>query len=336
MTGTVSRRRFIRISAAAAGLAVVPFGREARANSKETASELVTWRGTMLGATATMQVHHEDRREAERLIVAACAEARRLEQLFSLYMDDSALVELNRTGVLVDPAAELVDLLTISRRYAELTGGLFDPTVQPLWRLYMDHFSQAAADPNGPPPAVVQAALSLVDYRRLTIGRDRIVMPRGTALTLNGIAQGYVTDRVVDLLRAQGVGQSLVDMGETRAIGPRPDGRPWEVGVADPEVVGRTAAILPITDRAVSTSGAYGFRFDPQNRFNHIFDPATGGCANRYRSVTTVAGNATAADALSTAFSLMPEERIRSLLPHLGIERVHLIDAAGLGSDLSV
>ena len=99
-----------------------------------------------------------------------------------------------------------------------------------------------------------------------------------------------------------------------RAIGSRPDGRPWTVGVADPDVAGHTEALLPIVDRAVSTSGGYGFQFGTEGRFNHLFDPRTGGSAHNYRSVTTVSPNATAADALSTAFSLMPKERIRSLL----------------------
>src|SRR5581483_9592640 len=185
--------------------------------------------------------------------------------LFSLYLEDSALVELNRTGILIDPAAEMVDLLAISQHYAELTGGLFDPTVQP--------------------PSAIKAALARVGYARLSVDRNRIVMPRGMAVTLNGIAQGYITDKMVDLLRSHGVTHSLVDMGETRAIGSRPDGRPWEIGIADPDIVGRTETILPVEDRAVATSGAYGFRFDPEGRFNHLFDPRTGGCADRYRSV---------------------------------------------------
>jgi FAD:protein FMN transferase len=329
MTSAISRRRFINISAAAAGLSLAPVGHETNAHTT-----LHIWHGTMLGATATMRIRHENQREAERLISAASAEARRLERLFSLYQKDSALVELNRAGVLVDPAAELVDLLSISQRYAELTGGTFDPTVQPLWELYADHFSRVPADPAGPPPAAVQAALARVGYRRLSISRNRIAMRRGTRVTLNGIAQGYITDKIVNLLRSQGIVQSLVDMGETRVIGSRPDGLPWQVGIADPEVAGRTEAILPIVDCAVSTSGAYGFRFDPQGRFNHLFNPATGGCAVRYRSVTTVSGTATSADALSTAFSFMPEAQIRSLLSRVGIERVHLIDSAGAVSEL--
>ncbi|RZN35195.1 FAD:protein FMN transferase [Bradyrhizobium sp. Leo121] len=329
MPEMLSRRRFIRISAAAAGLSLVPFRRGAKADTN-----LVTWRGTMLGAIATLKIHHEHPREAERLIAVACSEARRLERLFSLYRDDSALVELNRTGVLVDPPAELVDLLEISLRYAELTNGAFDPTVQPLWRLYADHFSRVHADRNGPAPADVQLALANVGYRRLHVSRDRIAMPRGAAITLNGIAQGYVTDRIVDLLRAQGIARSLVDMGESRAIGPRPDGQPWEIGIADSDSVGVTATVIPIVDRAVSTSGSYGFCFDADGRFNHLFDPSSGGCAGRYRSVTTIAADATAADAMSTAFSLMTEPRIRSLLMPARIERVHLIDARGYASDL--
>lgn len=330
MPSKMSRRRFIRITAAASGLGLLPAGHVAWAGAGP-----VVWRGTMLGASATMELHHEDRGEAERLVSLATSEARRLERLFSLYLKDSALVELNRTGILVDPAPEMVDLLAISKHYANLTGGSFDVTVQPLWGLYAGHFSRDDADPAGPAPGAVQAALACVGSARLSVSRDRIAMPHGMAVTLNGIAQGYVTDKIVELLRANGVGQSLVDMGETRAIGSRPDGHPWEVGIADPEVAGRTEAVLPIVDRAVSTSGAYGFRFDSDGRFNHLFDPRTGRCAARYRSVTTVARSATAADALSTAFSLLPEESIRSLMPYVDVERVHLIDAAGKSSEIA-
>ncbi|MBR0778246.1 FAD:protein FMN transferase [Bradyrhizobium diazoefficiens] len=325
----ITRRRFVTISAAAAGLALPTFGRAMASDA-----DVVVWRGTMLGATATMKIHHPVRAEAERLVAAACSEARRLDRLFSLYLPDSALAELNRAGVLVDPAPELVDLLSTSQRYSELTDGAFDPTVQPLWKLYVDHFAAADADPAGPPQASIRSALARVGYRRVSVSRDRIAMPKGTELTLNGIAQGYVTDRIVMLLRAHGIEQSLVDMGEIRAIGSRPDGSPWEVGVADPQAAGRIGTTLRIVDRAVSTSGGYGFRFDPQGRFNHLFDPATGGCSTLYRSITTVGRSATAADALSTAFSLMPEARIRSLLRDLDIERVHLIDAAGSVSEL--
>ena len=331
MADAISRRRFIRISGAAAGLAL---GAPVRAATSE--ANLTVWRGIMLGAVATMKIYHRDRGEAERLIATAYSEARRLERLFSLYLEDSDLVRLNRTGILVGPPPEFVELLDASLRFAELTAGMFDPTVQPLWELYANHFAKEDPDPSGPDNVSMKAALARVGYRRLSVSRDRIVSPKGTAITLNGIAQGYITDKVVELLRSQGIDHTLVDMGETRAIGARPDGEAWEVGIADPEVPERTQAALPIVDRAVSTSGAYGFRFDPAGRFNHLFDPTSGACGHLYRSATTIAETATAADALSTAFSLMDQNRIQALLSQVGVERVHLIDAAGAVTDLVV
>jgi thiamine biosynthesis lipoprotein len=310
-------------------LAVVPIGRASQAGAN-----LVTWHGTALGADATLQIHHPDRDEAQRLIARALTEVRRLERLFSLYQDDSALVELNKRSMSASPAPELVALLRLSQYYAMLTDGAFDPTVQPLWELYAEHFSKEGADPAGPAEAAVQAAVARIGYRKLLVSDDRIVVPSGTTVTLNGIAQGYITDKVVDLLRAEGIDHSLVDMGETRVIGTHPDGRAWDVAIADPDEPSRIATVLPIVDRAVATSGAYGFRFDPSGRFNHLFNPATGACACLYRSVTTVAHSTTAADALSTAFSLMSQDRIQSVMRAAEIQMVYLIEADGKRSQL--
>lgn len=324
MEPILSRRRFVGISAAAAGLALVPFGGAAQANA-----DVVTWRGHAMGAVATLQIHHQDRSVARRLIERAVAETRRLEQVFSLYRDDSALVSLNRHGVLVAPAKDMVDLLAECRRYFDLTGGAFDPTVQALWTLHRRHFSQANAAAGGPSPRALDEARGRIGFDRVSIGRDRIAFPRGMSLTLNGIAQGYVTDRIVDLLRSEGIDRSIVDMGESRAIGPRPDGSAWRIGIVDPGHPSRFADQLEMINLAAATSGGYGFRFDAAGVFNHLFDPVTGQSPKRYLSVTTVMETATAADALSTAFSLMSEEAIGTALRSEGAGRAHLVLAEG-------
>jgi FAD:protein FMN transferase len=173
MPKNISRRRMIRISAAAASLALLSLERPARS---DTAS-LVTWRGTALGALASICVHHASRGEAERSIRRALAEARRLERIFSLYRDDSALVALNARGALEAPPPELVELLTGCRKYAGLTDNAFDPTVQPLWQLFAAHFSQADADPAGPPQAALEDALDRVGHQHLIFDRDRAFSP---------------------------------------------------------------------------------------------------------------------------------------------------------------
>ena len=325
MSPHLSRRRFIGVTAAAAGLGLVLLGRPVRAEA-----HLVTWRGQAMGAVASLQVHHYDRAAAERLVERALTEVHRLEQVFSLYRADSALATLNRQGVLVAPPAELVEVLAECRRCWELTGGAFDPTVQALWILYRDHFSRPGADPDGPPEPALREALARVGFGKVTFDANRIALPRrGMGLTLNGIAQGYVTDRVVDILRAGDLTSSLVDMGEPRAMGSHPSGGPWRVGIADPLDPDRIGETLNVVDQAVATSGAYGFRFDVAGRFNHLLDPRTGASARLYRSVTTVMPSAMTADALSTAFSLMPVAAIYRTLRHLGEGQVRLTTETG-------
>ena len=290
----------------------------------------MTWRGHAMGALASLQIHHTDRHSAERLVQRAVSEVRRLERILSLYHDGSALVALNRSGVLLSPPEDLVRVLRECQHYWEITGGTFDPTVQALWTLYRDHFSKEGHDPAGPSADAVRPALDKVGFRHVVFDGNRIVLRnRGMGLTLNGINQGYATDRVVEILRSEGIEHSLVDMGESRALGNGPGRRPWRIGIADPNAPEWVGETLDVTDKAVAISGAYGFRFDPEGRFNHLFDPQSGGCAARYRSVMAVMPTATAADALSTAFSLMPEATISKVLTSVGTGEVHAIDASG-------
>jgi FAD:protein FMN transferase len=309
-----TRRRFITITAAAGGLPLLPV-------LPARAEPLVrTWTGAALGADATLQIHHPDPAVADRLIQSSLAEVARLERVLSLYQPDSALSRLNRDGVLEDPPFDLVRVLADSRRYNAMTGGAFDVTVQPLWDLYAAHFARPDASPDGPDRAAIASAAARVgqDACEITPDRVRLLRPR-MAVTLNGIGQGYVTDRVVELLRAGGVEHALVDMGELRAIGGHPDGEPWRVGLEDPRVPGKVAERVPLADRAMATSGGYGTVFDPAGRFNHIFEPLTGRTSWRWLSASVEADSATAADALSTAFTLMPEDATAQLVRDLGL-----------------
>jgi thiamine biosynthesis lipoprotein len=315
MTTSFTRRRFIVITGIVGAAAALPVAAALRPGRLPP---LHRWSGIALGADASLQLYHPDAAEAARLIDAALAEVARLEKVFSLYRAESALSRLNRDGALDDPPQELVALLGDSERFARLTGGAFDVTVQPLWDLYAAHFARADADPSGPPPAELARALARVGHAKVAVDAGRVALAPGSTVTLNGIAQGYITDRVTDLLRDNGVDHTLVDMGETRAIGAHPAGRPWTVGIKDPRNEAALVTTLPLDDQAIATSGGYGTPFDASGRFNHIFDPATGGCATRYLSVSVMAPTATIADALSTALSLLPLERARPVLAAAG------------------
>ncbi|EGY00404.1 twin-arginine translocation pathway signal [Nitrospirillum viridazoti Y2] len=310
-----TRRRVLTILAATAGLPLLGLRGTLAA---ETPSPLRRWSGVALGADAQLVINHPDPAEADALIRASLAEVARLESMFSLYRPDSQLNRLNRDGVLADPPSDLVALLAEALSIARLTHGAFDPTVQPLWTLYADHFGKPGAEPAGPPMAALRRALASVGHAHVSVTADRVALNRpGMALTLNGIAQGYVTDRVVALLKARGVAHTLVDMGEIRAVGHHPAGRPWTAGIKVPGEDEHTLLTLPLVDQALSTSGAYGTLFEPTGRFNHLFDPATGTCSDPSMSISVRAPTATLADALSTAFSIMPPEGVKRVLAQL-------------------
>lgn len=300
-----SRRRFISIAASALGVAALGGLERARAD------ETVRWHGSAMGAQVSIDIHHPDHAEAHDLVKAAVSEVRRLERLFSLYQPASAICELNRSGVLVAPEPDMVALFNVALEFSELTQGAFDPTVQPLWQLYQAHFGKIDADPTGPTADEIAGALSKVGFGGLKVSADRIALLKtGAAITLNGIAQGYATDRVVDLLRRAGLDNALVDIGEIRALGAHPDGSPWLVGLSDPDTAAATLGAVNLIDRAIATSAATGFSFDPEGRFNHLFDPTTGRSPSLYRSISVVAPTATEADAFSTAFSVMHPQAI--------------------------
>lgn len=331
-----TRRRFLAIAASSAAVAGLPSrGVLAAAGVPADFPPVSAWRGTALGAAASMTLVHPDRDHARATIARCVDEIERLEAIFSLYRTESALVRLNRSGRLDDPPAELVELLSFSLALARDTGGAFDPTVQPLYRLYSAHFARPGADPGGPPPAAIAATLALVDHQAVDFDAASIRLRRpGMAITLNGVAQGFITDRVGALLRRAGFDDLLIDIGEALAIGHRADGREWRAAVADPARQGRALFELAMGDEpgrlpALATSSGLGTRFGPQTRLHHLLDPHTGGSAGHHAAVSVAAQRATLADGLSTALSVVSPAQAGPLLAAWPEVRAWFVDAAG-------
>jgi thiamine biosynthesis lipoprotein len=303
----ISRRRFIGIAGAVAGMALFPAVGEARVHH---------WNGVVMGARATIQLVHSDAGEAQRVIRLVLREIERLEGIFSLYRPESAVSRLNRDGHLTAPPLELVDLFTRAAAISALSDGVFDMTIQPLWARYRDHF---IADPDAATLPSVDDILPLVDWRAVEVTGEAITLRRiGMAITPNGIAQGYITDCIADLLRRNGIDRVALNLGEVRTMGRRIDGGDWVVGIMDPGDREQIAGRIVSLDRAVATSGGYGTIFDHAKQYSHLLDPRTGKTAPIGRSVTVVAAEACFADACSTAFALRSSSEIRDLVRRLG------------------
>jgi thiamine biosynthesis lipoprotein len=301
----VTRRLALTVFAGASTAAVLGLSRG------QAKMPTLEWRGLALGGTAHIVIRHRDEAVARKVVGFCVGEIERLERTFSLYRSDSEILHLNREGRLDDPSHDFRLLLGEAQRYGKLSGGAFDVTVQPLWRLYSGHFAARPETSEGPDPKEIERVRTLVDYHGIDLDNGRAMLARqGMEITLNGMAQGYITDRIADMLRDAGMTNVLVDIGEIRAL----DGGTWKIGVADPRQPGQLMRDLSITGGAVATSAGMGSKFDRAGRFHHLFDPATGHSADRCLSATAIAPTAMEADTLATALAVSPSWQANSLV----------------------
>ena len=310
-TRGLTRRRAIRIAAAAAGLPLMI----AAVRATAPRGRLFDWQGEVLGALAELSLWHTDEAAARQTIRKVETEIARYERIFSLARADSEISRLNAAGALAKPSPELRALMEESQRFSVLSAGAFDISVQPLWRLYEAHFWSRTAVQDDILARAHEVARDLVDFRAIDIGSARIAFARdGMAVTLNSLAQGYITDAAADLLRNEGYTTAFVDLGEIRALGRHPDGRDWRVGIRNAQAAAGLAQTIGLADTAMAVSGGYGTTFEPSGQFHHIFDPHTGESAHGLLDATVIGPRATAANGLSTALCVTGEERAAALI----------------------
>ena len=198
------------------------------------------------------------------------------------------------------------DLFVVLARSVDLWGrsdGAFDATVGPfveLWR---------AARRTGrlPPRAALDSAARRVGSDKVhldSVSRTvRLDVP-GMRIDLGGIAKGYILDRALDVLRAQGVTRALLEAGGDIVLGDAPPGRPgWRIAM--PQGEGDTV----LANRAVSTSGdTEQFVIIGGVRYSHVIDPRTGMGSTSRRGAIVVAPDGVTADGLATALTLLDDE----------------------------
>ncbi|WP_147113902.1 FAD:protein FMN transferase [Tateyamaria sp. syn59] len=259
------------------------------------------WAGRAFGAKVSIELHGP-----ADVAGPALQEARALiaeiEGLFSLYDPASELAKLNAKGARKVPA-RFTDLMRIADAAHQVTGGLFDPTVQPLWRALVD-----GGD--------VEAAQAGIGWDQVTRQGSYVTIAPGQALTFNGIAQGFATDLVSDMLRARGFERTLVNVGEHRGTG-----GPWRLGLSDPSH--GMLAMRTIENRAVATSSPMATPVGPNGHIVHSVQ------LPRWSTVSVEADTAAMADALSTGLVLADLEQVKQVRREPYVHRITLVDPGG-------
>ncbi len=253
-------------------------------------------------------VIHED---GDEIIIDAEQEIRRLENLLSVTMESSDISMLNAAAgeKEVELHDDVLELLQLGKALGEKTGGLFDIAISPVVKAwgFTEEVKQVPAQ------ETLDALLPLTDPADVIVNEKTAYLQKaGMAVDLGGIAKGYTTDKVVTLMREKGVESAVLSLGgNIYTIGTKPDGKKWEVSVANPLNADDYVGLLSIEDKAVVTSGGYQRYFEENGKkYHHIIDPATGYPAESgLLQVTIISESGTEADVLSTALYIMGLEK---------------------------
>ncbi len=264
------------------------------------AGDHLVGRFTAMASPCEVLVDSDDRTEARSLLHAAQREAWRIERKFSRYRTDNIVHRINhadgRPVTVDDETAGLLDYAAVCH---ETSGGLFDITSGVLRRVWRFDGSDRV-----PAPEAVREVLSLVGWDKVRWERPVLSMPAGMEIDFGGIGKEYAVDRAAARCAARTGAAFLVNFGgDLFASGARRDGRPWGVGVDDPERTGE--GVLYRVDLArggLATSGdARRFLMWQGKRLGHILDPRTGWpVEDAPRSVTVLAPTCLEAGTLST------------------------------------
>jgi thiamine biosynthesis lipoprotein len=271
-------------------------------------AEWITRNEAIMGTRCAVELWSEDPVKGEAAISSVFDDMKRIDRLMSTWKEDTEISKVNREGSQhpVKISQELFRLLQVSVEYSELTHGAFDITYASVGYLY--DFKKGVH----PDQKAIDKALPGINWRHMVLDAKKTTVfftRPGMRIDLGGIAKGYSVDRGIEILQKQGITRAMVNAGgDTRILGDR-FGKPWVVGVRDPDHEGKVFLRLPLTDTAFSTSGDYERYFDEDGkRFHHIIDPKTGDSARKVRSVTIISGTATRTDALTKSVFIMGAE----------------------------
>lgn len=254
------------------------------------------------------------------------AECRRYENLLSKTVEGSDVWNINHAnGERVAVSEETRDLILKALEFSRISDGRFDISIEPcvaLWDFTGEDMGKL------PDADELAAAAAKVDWTKIDVNDEGVMIPEGMSIDLGAIAKGYISDRIADFLMEHGVESALLNVGgNVRTVGVKPDGSNWRIGIQDPAGIRDQSIVgaVSLTRNAVVTSGIYerGFTLDG-TVYHHILDPKTGwSVQNELAGISIVTNEACTADALSTTVFTMGLEEGTAFIA--GLEGVDAI-----------
>lgn len=263
----------------------------------------------LMGNRFEISVVDTDEGSANEYIDAAVEEIGRIEKLLTTFSDDSETNLINKNAGIkpVQVSRETFGLIQRSIKISQVTQGAFDITYgsvdKSLWNFDLNMKSL-------PDKATAKQMVRLINFRNIILDAQNTTVflkEQGMRIGFGGIGKGYAADRAKWLLQSMGVESGIVNAsGDMVAWGFQPNGKPWTIGIADPNAADRVFSYMNITNLAVATSGNYEkFITIGGKKYSHTINPRTGLPVTGIKSVTIITSNAELADALATPVMIM-------------------------------
>ncbi|MNX61459.1 Thiamine biosynthesis lipoprotein ApbE precursor [compost metagenome] len=295
---------------------------------------------SMLGSPFEVTVIANDTVKANEYIDLAVAEVKRIENLISDWIPTTQISEVNRNAGIkpVKVDAEVFDLVARSIKISEITSGAFDISYASMDKIWKFDGSMKVM----PTEEAIKKSVAKIGYKNIILDKKEqtiFLKLEGMKLGLGGIGQGFIADKVKELLAAKGCTSGLINVsGDINAWGKQPDGKPWTVGIVNPLNKNKIFATFPLENSSVETSGNYE-KFVVFNgiRYSHIIDPGTGYPATGVASVSVFAKQTEIADALATGIFVLGVEVGLDLVNQLkGIECIIVDDKGKIHSSKGI
>lgn len=250
---------------------------------------------------------------AKEHLEAAVLEIQRIENLLTTFREGSQTNQINQNAgmkpVKVDP--EVFNLIERSLRISRITDGYFDISYGSIDRKFWNFDREMKELPD---PEMIKEHLKLVNYHNILLNREDstvFLKEKGMRIGFGGIGKGYAAEMGKRLLLNRGVKSGVVNAsGDLTTWGNQADGKPWTIGIANPDNARLPFSYMNIADMAVATSGNYEkFVSIGGKKYSHTINPKTGMPVTGIKSVTIICPNAEIADALATPVTIMGTEK---------------------------
>ena len=270
----------------------------------QKAPEPVEFTTFAMDTVMNFTLYGEKKQAVDTVKPLLAGEVSALDKMLSATGEGSDIARLNRRGT-GSVSAETAEVLAKALELCEATGGALDITAYPAVKAW--GFTQE--EHRVPSPAELEALAEKIDYTAVKLEGDAVSLPEGVEVDLGAVAKGWAGDLLAEVVRANGISSALLDLGQSTiaAVGAKPDGSPWRVGVVDPARPGAYFAVVELEDMAMGTSGGYQRYFEQDGEiYWHILDPETAAPARSgLASVTVASPSAFLCDGLSTALFVM-------------------------------